>query len=148
MKKISLNPSPDANNIELPLLPKLKSDRSSFIDKAKPDFIKYFDTSSPPSKYIQKVSFWGFLTFFDVLPFIKLINRKQTKINMSDLPLAFDYCNIDRKVVALDTEWKVQITKDQPSFINTVMKVFKKSCLSSACWDLCLLLLSLLLQYC
>ena len=129
MKKKSSNLAFDAKNIELPLLSEQKSKKQSFIAKTKSHFISYFDPSSPPSKYIQKIPILKFITFFDVLPFIKLINTKPTEINISDLPLAYDFCNVNRKIVTLDAEWTLQLAKDKPSFINAVMKVFKKELL-------------------
>ena len=129
MNNLSSNLSFDVKHIELPLLSKEKYKKKIFIDKPKPSLISYFDPSSPASKYIQKIPILKFLSFFDVLPFVKLINTKPTKITMSDLPLPFKFCNIDRKIIALDAEWTIQQAKDKPSFMNAVMKTFRKELL-------------------
>lgn len=124
-------------DIEIPLLGKLntaesetKQQQQAINDYPKKDpnshFINFFNPSSPPSKYIQKVPFFKWFTFLQVLPQIKTINRSNQKLTFQDVPSPETTYNVERKIIDLDYYWSQRCKSGDPSFYKALVQAFKK----------------------
>ncbi len=126
-----------SHNIEIPLLSKEeREERSSSTIKSY--FTEFLDPNCPPSKYIKNLSLLKYLSFFDVLPLIKTANKKKEPLESSDLPLPFSYCNVEKKILDLDEQWNIELTKSHPNFIIALIKAYKKELFIwfLLCWSL------------
>src|SRR5689334_6510955 len=114
-------------DIELPLLLEENTNRQTTSTKVKSHFIDYFNSDSPPTKYTKKMPLLKFITLFDNWSLVKLINAKSDPLTVQDLPLPFEFCNLEKKIVALDAEWtSQQVLNKRPSIIKATLKAFKK----------------------
>jgi len=52
-----------------------------------------------------------FITFFDIWSVIKRMNAKKGSLEPQDLPLPFEYCNVEKKIVMLDEQWNEELSK-------------------------------------
>jgi len=74
-----------------------------------------------------KSSFLSFITFFDMWNLVKSINSKRDPLQLNDLPPSFNFCNVEEKILALESEWASQFSKKKkPSIINATILAFRK----------------------
>jgi len=124
-------PKPEKNNsktedIELPLLSEQKSRKKSSISKGKSNFVEFLDPRVSSQKYRKRLPFLSFVTFYDIWGLVRNINNKKEDVQPEDLPLPFEFCNVEEKIIALDAEWMKEISKKEPSIILAVLRAFKK----------------------
>lgn len=142
MKKKTSTQNINANDIELPLLTSKVHENDS-VQESKSPFMNFI--RSDPSKYIEKLSFFRFITLSDIWPLLKLANTKQGTLNINDLPKPFAFCNIENKIIALDAAWTESVKQNKPSFTRAILKAYKREIILSLLFGY-LLALSLLLS--
>jgi len=89
-------------------------------------FTEYLSKDSPPSKYLKEMGLVKFITFFDIWSVIKRMNAKKGSLEPQDLPLPFEYCNVEKKIVMLDEQWNEELSKKEPSIVTALLKCFKR----------------------
>lgn len=125
MQKKSYRVDTKSNDIELPLLSDHKKTPNAPL-KHKKKLIDFFRADSPPSKYIQKLPFFKFLTLSDIFPLIKLANSRPTNLTVDDLPFPFKFSNVEKKIIELDAEWEAGVKSNKPSIIRAVFNAYKR----------------------
>lgn len=138
--------SSNKNDIELPLLPRGNSGhKRSKIHKTSDavkieispaknpisHFIEYINPSNDPKKYAPKATFFEWLTFSDLMPYAKKMN-KATKIEINEIPNPEYRFNVESKLLDLDRHWHDELKKDSPNFSRALYLTFLKE-ISSAC---------------
>ena len=128
------------NDIELPLLSRKDSGlkKNSYSnssvkirvdDSKKPNhvshFIQYLDSSSTDDRYSARPSFFKWLVFADIFPFIKRMNQASDKFGFEDIPKPEKSFNVEDKVIQLDYYWANELQKGSPKFSIALFKAFR-----------------------
>jgi len=123
-------------DIELPLISKSplrdsqQGDKESQNNKTSSQplksayFTEYIDDSKHPDKYAPPAPFLQWLTFSDMLPYVKQINNSQTKLKFQDLPKPEERFSIGNKLLELDSHWNKELENEKPSFAMALYKTF------------------------
>ena len=127
LRKLSKKDSQN-DDVELPLLDKSSISQEGFKPKVKSHFMDFLNGDSPAGKYLKNIPKLKMLTFLDMFSFAKIANRKQNALESGDLPLPFEYFNVEKKIIALDYNWSEQASKGKPSIVLSILKSFKKEC--------------------
>jgi len=116
-----------SQDLELPLLKDGVSvtERPTRI-KHQSHFLEYLSEFSNPVKYLTKYTAFEYVSFGDLWHYIKKINLSKEPITIPELPLPYDYFNIESKIVQLDQKWLDQKNNsDNPSFAKALYHSFK-----------------------
>ena len=132
----------DRNEIEMPLLGPKGYDRKNDVkidvrsEKEskglhKSHFIEYLDPSSDNGKYAAKPPFLQWLTFTDMLPYVKRMNLMFKTFEIENMPNPDLNFNVESKLVKLDYYWTLEQEKPEPKFYRALYKTFLKEVLSA-----------------
>jgi len=98
-----------SQDIELPLLEKTKSK-----GRSSSHFPINMEGAQP--RYRKITNFFKYLTYTDMLPLSRFINKEPRPIKHTDLPSPYESLNIDKRVNRLDKAWSEETQKAEESF--------------------------------
>ena len=76
------------------------------------------------NKYRARPSFWKWLTFMDVYPETKRINKGVGVFEIEDVPKPEHAFNFEKRLVRLEHHWNNELQKEKPSFSKALIKTF------------------------
>ena len=114
-----------SSELEIPLITTHKAFKDDRDPTNSSHFREVFSSEASPSKFIVKPPIFKFITFLDVLPYIRKINSSRESIESKDLRLPDKHYNIEAKALALDYQWTAESKKPNPSFAKALLRAFK-----------------------
>jgi len=115
-------------DLEAPLID--KKDRYGGRAGSSP-FSQFLSSASPAHKYQVNYSIPKYLSFFDMIPYIKKINQASAPTKVDDLPLPYHNFNIEAKVMTLDAEWNKEKEKPNPNLVLALFRTYKHAFFSA-----------------
>lgn len=112
------------HGLEVPLIDRQRDARPT--DNRSP-FSQFLSSASPPHKYQVNYSMAKYLSFLDMIPFIKKINQATNATKVDDLPLPYHNFNIEAKVMTLDAEWNKEREKANPNLVWALYRTYKNA---------------------
>lgn len=72
-------------------------------------FTEYIEDSKHPDKYAPPAPFLQWLTFSDMLPYVRKINKSDSKLKFQDLPKPEGKFSVGNKLLELDSHWNQEL---------------------------------------
>ena len=89
-------------------------------------FVNCLNYSLDLSKYSPRASFFKWLTFTDMLPYVRSMNKMLQKFEINDMPNPEYGFNVESKLIQLDYHWTNELKREKPTFYRALCKTFVK----------------------